>query len=206
MTEILDSGDPAHRAAAPRTRPAAEPALPAGHPASAAPAPPAGPGHLEPVALVGDDVDEEPGPDRSGAARQVLRALGEPGSLAVASALCAIAAVSVGPSYGFDAYPFNQGITSLQTFLVGSGLIIHPLHDYLASAAPNIVLGLAGLLAGVAALLRGRTDQLTWARPVAAGALLASLLVTALLGLGAYRASTYDLAPTSSNPPAGASG
>jgi hypothetical protein len=205
MTEILGSDDPAERGARRRWQepaqqpdPAFEPLAPSADGASA-PAPGL------PVELLGDGWDDEPEATPAGRSRLVLGALGEPGSLAVAAGFCLLASALAGPSYRFDAYPFNQGVGSLANGFSGS-LTIHPLHDYLTACAPNIALAAAGVLIAVAALLRGRGGQPGWVRPLAAGALLASVLVLALLGLGAYRTSTYDLSQPTTPGAAGTTG
>ena len=197
MTEILDSGDPGEREVRRGPHePALVPAAAIGPPTGSPPAPArdaAGAAGADGVVeWLDDGRDGETEPVTGGRFRVALGALGEPGSLAVAASFAALMAAVAGPSYRFDAYPFNQGISSIQTF-VSNTLIVHPLHDYLTASAANIVLGLAGILAGLTALLRGRPDQPGWVRPLAAGALLASVLVLALLTLGAYRTSTYDL-------------
>ena len=98
----------------------------------------------------------------------------------------------VGPSYRYDAYPFNQGVSSLQAIYANS-LKVRPLHDFLTASAPNIVFAVVAVLTGLFALARGRAEQPAWVRPMAAGAVLAAVLLLALLAVGAYRTSTYDL-------------
>jgi len=191
MTEILGSDDPADRAGRRRQAP-----LPAPQPtrppeAGLAPPPVAAAADL-PVELLGDSWDDEPEPGPPGRAHHLLGALREPGALAVASVLCVVAAVVAGPSYRFDAYPFNQGVSSLQAIYANS-LKVRPLHDYLTGSAPNIVFAAAAVLTGFFALARGRADPPGWVRPLAAGAVVAAMLVLALLAVGAYRTSTYDL-------------
>ena len=72
---------------------------------------------------------------------------------------CVIASVGVGPSYRFDAYPFNQGVSSLDNLFSGQFAGIHPLHSYLIGVATSAVLTLAALVTGVTSLLRAREDQ-----------------------------------------------
>ena len=191
MTEILGSDDPAGRAGRRRQGPAQLPPQPA---RSAEPAPtpvPPLPAGL-PVELLGDGFDDDPEPGPPAGTRHILGALREPGSLAVASGLCVLASALAGPSYRYDAYPFNQGVSSLQAIFANS-LKVRPLHDYLTATTPNILLAVVAVLAGFFALARARAEQPGWVRPLAAGALLAAVLVLALLAVGAYRTSTYDL-------------
>jgi len=151
-----------------------------------------------PVELLGDGWDEETEPPPPGRSRRLRGALAEPGSLAVAGGLCLVAGAFAGPSYRFDAYPFNQGISSLANVGIAT-LVVHPLHDYLMAAAPSIALVVAAVLTALAALGRGHGDQPEWVRPLAGGTMLAALIVLALLALGAYRTSTYALSPPSVN-------
>lgn len=196
MTEILGSDEPADRGSRRRAAPPTASLSPTfGPPPAPPPAPPPGDDPTAadlPIELLGPGWDDEPEPRAPGRTRQVLAALREPGSLAVASGFCLVASALAGPSYRFDAYPFNEGVSTLQSVFANS-LRVRPLHDYLTAAAPNIALAVVAVLAALAALARGRDDQSGWVRPLAAGSLLAAVLVLALLGLGAYRTSTYDL-------------
>jgi hypothetical protein len=158
-----------------------------------------------PVELIGGSVGpaeaEDPEYDSDAAPagrwRLLLADLTQPATFAVASALSLVVAAAVGPSYRFDAYPFSQGVSSLGSAL-GGALLVHPLHDYLTASAPAIVLVLAALGMSLSAALRSRTStagtaSAAWVRPVAAGALIVAVLMAVLLGLGAYRTSTYEL-------------
>jgi hypothetical protein len=146
-----------------------------------------------------DDIDGEEygGPYDARAAspwRDVLEALTEPASLAVASVLCTLAAVIAGPSYRYDTYPFNEGVGSLAA--VFSQLsVVHPLHGYLTTVAPTAALVVAALVTSLLALVRARRyeDEPGWVRAAAGGALLVALVLAGLVALGAYRTSTYDL-------------
>jgi len=207
MTEILGSDDGAERTARRRPDDGADP-LPgrrsdrAGdRAADRADDPDA----ALPVELLGDDWDDEPEPEPAARSAQVLGALREPGSLAVASGFCLLAAALAGPSYRFDAYPSNQGVGTFANAFTNAPKV-HPLQDYLTATAPTISLAVAGVLTALAALIRGRPEQPGWIRPLAAGALLACVLVLALLGLGAYRTSTYDLTQTNPNAPLASNG
>jgi hypothetical protein len=200
MTEILDSGD--ERSGRPERRP---------DPLARRPvewvADPADPDGTSDIANLADGADGADGADDawadwadngrdpgSGGLRSLLRAVREPASLAVAATLCLLVSTAVGPGYRFDAYPFNEGLSSLNG-VFGGQLDIRPLHAYLLSAAPTIALVLVGLLAAAAALLRSGPRQAGWVRPLAAGALITAVVLAALLGAGAYRTSTYDLTP-----------
>jgi hypothetical protein len=124
----------------------------------------------------------------------VLRAFREAGSLAVGAALAVLAAVSVGPRYRYDTYPFNQGLDSIREFFTlnqpGS---IHPLRTYLVNVAPTAVLVVAAIVAGLLAVSRQRPGDPAWARPVAAGAVLVGLALAVLVAVGAWHTSTLDL-------------
>jgi hypothetical protein len=151
------------------------------------------PANAPTVELIGEDDDAVgPAPSTTGRLRLLVADLLEPAALAVASALSLVVAAAVGPSYRFDAYPFSQGVSSLRSAFGGT-LQVRPLHDYLTASAPAIVLVLAALLTSLSGLLRSREDEAGWVRPVAGGALIVAVLLAALLGLGAYRTSTYDL-------------
>jgi hypothetical protein len=142
-----------------------------------------------------DDTDDGPYDARAASWwRDVLEALTEPASLAVASVLCTLAAVIAGPSYRYDTYPFNEGVGSLAA--VFSQLsVVHPLHGYLTSVAPTAALVLGALVTSLLALVRARRyeDGPGWVRAAAGGALLVALVLAGLVALGAYRTSTYDL-------------
>jgi hypothetical protein len=180
MTEILGSGE-GFEDASRRSRGQSEPSEPS------EPSDPSG------IEVLNDDLDDEPLDGARSRWGDTAAALVEPGSLAVAAALCVIASVGVGPSYRFDAYPFNQGVSSLDNLFSGQFAGIHPLHSYWIGVAASAVLTLAALVTGVTSLLRAREDQASWVRPVAAGATLVAVLLAALAVLGAYRSSTYDL-------------
>jgi hypothetical protein len=141
----------------------------------------------------GDDARDDVADRPRARWRDLVTAIVEPGSLAVAAALCLVSSVTVGPSYRFDAYPFNQGVSSLNSVFTGATVGVRPLHDFLVGVAASAILALAALLAGVMSLIRDREGQPAWVRPVAAGAALAALLLIALTALGAYRTSQLDL-------------
>jgi len=142
-----------------------------------------------------DGIDDEPYDARASSWwRDVLEALTEPASLAVASVLCALAAVIVGPSYRYDTYPFNQGVSSLAA-VFSQVSAVRPLHGYLTAVAPTAALVLAALVTSLLTLVRARRyeDGPGWVRAAAGGALLVALVLAGLVALGAYRTSTYDL-------------
>ena len=184
MTEILGSDDSA--AVRPPPRPSDDPL-----------------GHLPTtVELLGDEPDhwdDEPQPAHRSRFRAVVSAVGEPASLAVAAALAVLVSFSIGPAYAFDGYPFNQGVSSLEGVYNLSAMRIRPLHDYLYSVAPAAALVVVALLAGLLSLFRSRADQPSWARPVAAGAVIVAVILATLTLVGAWRTSTLDLTVPNQN-------
>jgi hypothetical protein len=136
-----------------------------------------------------DEVDAAPT-----AGRRLVTAFGEAASLAVASVLGVVAAVAVGPGYRFDVFPFNQSVFSLAEIYGNNQLQhLHPLRTYLINVAPTALLVVAAVVAGVLALSRPRPHDPSWARPVAAGAVLAALALAVLVAVGAWHTSTLDL-------------
>lgn len=178
MTEILGSDD-SEAVRPPRSR-ADGPLGPA-------------PGAVE---LVGDEPDhwaDEQQPGHRSRLWAVLGAIAEPASLAVAAALAVLVSFSIGPAYTFNGYPFNQGVSSLEGVYNLSGLRIRPLHDYLYNVAPAAALVVVALVVGLLSLFRSRSDQPSWARPVAAGAVLVAVILATLTLVGAWHTSTLDL-------------
>lgn len=154
------------------------------------------------VELLGDEPeewDEDLRPGHHSRWRASIGAIGEPASLAVAAALAVIVSFSIGPGYAFNGYPFNQGITSLEGLYNLSAMRIRPLHDYLYSVAPAAVLVVVALVVGLLSLFRSRADQPSWARPVAAGAVLVAVILATLTLVGAWRTSTLDLTVPNQN-------
>ena len=155
-----------------------------------------------PVELLGDKPDhrdDEPQPEHRSRFRAVVGAIAEPASLAVAAALAVLVSFSIGPAYAFNGYPFNQGIASLEGLYNVSAMRIRPLHDYLYSVAPAAALVVVALVVGLLSLFRSRADQPSWARPVAAGAVLVAVILATLTLVGAWRTSTLDLTVPNQN-------
>jgi hypothetical protein len=181
MTEILGSDDSA----------VVRPPRLSDDPLAQSPASP--PASIE---LLGDEPeswDEGPQPWHRSRWRAALGAIAEPASLAVAAALAVLVSFSIGPAYAYNSYPFNQGISSLEGLYNLSSLRIRPLHDYLYSVAPAAALVVVALVAGLLSLFRSRADQPSWARPLAAGAVLVAVILATLTLVGVWRTSTLDL-------------
>jgi hypothetical protein len=140
------------------------------------------------------DVARDPAAPPLSGARRLLHAFGEAGSLAVGAVLGVLAAVAVGPRYRFDTYPFNQGLDSIREFFtLNQAGAIHPLRTYLVNVAPTALLVLTAVVAGLLALARAESRDPAWARPVAAGAVLAGIALAILVVVGAWHTSTLDL-------------
>ena len=133
--------------------------------------------------------------DEPGRWSLAVRSVTDPASLAVAAVLSVLCAAVAGPSYVFQAYPFNQGIDNLTGVfdLRGATEVVRPLHAFLINAAPTVALVALALVCAVLSLLRLRPDAPSWARPAAAGALVVALALGALVAAGGYRASSLDL-------------
>lgn len=188
MTEILGSDDSA--VVRPPPRPSDD---------SLAQSPTSPPASIE---LLGDEPESWDGGQQPGHRsrwRAALGAIGEPASLAVAAALAVLVSFSIGPAYAYNSYPFNQGIGSLEGLYNLSALRIRPLHDYLYSVAPAAALVVVALVAGLLSLFRSRADQPSWARPLAAGAVLVAVILATLTLVGVWRTSTLDLAVPNQN-------
>jgi len=132
-------------------------------------------------------------PDLPGRWSLALHSITDPGSLAVAAVLAVLCAAVAGPSYVFEAYPFNQGVDSFSTVFDLRGSAIRPLHDFLINAAPTIALASLALVCAVVSLLRLGSAAPPWVRAGAAGALVVALTLGALVAVGAYRVSGLDL-------------
>lgn len=178
MTEILGSDD----AYSSESRPGARPLGPAEPPYESAP-----------VELLDDGLEDDPAPAPPARWRGVLASVTEPASLAIAAVLSVVTSLTIGPSYRYDTYPFNQGITSLRALFGNAVQGIHPLREYLSSVSGSAVLVVTGLVTAALSLLRARAEQPAWVRAAAAGALLVSLVLAALIVVGAWRSSTFDV-------------